>query len=158
SSSWPDDVARFFQTPAGLDFLHGLVTTAHLVFVQANDCGIRNLCSFLELSGLAEFVSSSYGAQQAVAQEMETLLVTFGQGEDQRLAASMPAREIAFCEDETFHPQICLVGIEPVSNFILLEQYERQRDASTWNRCLDERLTALPITVFQVTSDQSKAL
>jgi len=158
SSSWPDDVARFFQTPAGLDFLHGLVTTAHLVFVQANDCGIRSLCWFLELSGLDEFVSSSYGAQQAVAEEMESLLVTFGQEEDQRLATPMPAREISLCEDETFHPQICLVAIEPVSNFLLLEQYQPQRDAVTWNQCLDERLAGLPITVFQVTSDQSKAL
>jgi hypothetical protein len=158
TSSWPDDVARFFQTPAGLDFLHGLVTTAHLVFVQANDCGIRSLCWFLELSGLDEFVSSSYGAQQAVAEEMESLLVTFGQEEDQRLATPMPAREISLCEDETFHPQICLVAIEPVSNFLLLEQYQPQRDAVTWNQCLDERLAGLPITVFQVTSDQSKAL
>jgi len=158
TSSWPDDVARFFQTPAGLDFLHGLVTTAHLVFVQANDCGIRSLCWFLELSGLDEFVSSSYGAQQAVAEEMESLLVTFGQEEDQRLATPMPAREISLCEDETFHPQICLVAIEPVSNFLLLEQYQPQRDAATWNQCLDERLAGLPITVFQVTSDQSKAL
>ena len=158
TSSLPRDVARFFQTPAGLDFLHGLITAAHLVFVQANDCGIRNLCWFLELSGLDEFVPSSYGAQQAVAEKMETLLVAFGQAEDHRLAASMSACEICLCEDETFHPQICLVGIEPVSNFLLLEQYEPQRDASTWNRCLDERLAALPITVLQVTSDKSKAL
>jgi hypothetical protein len=158
TSSWPDDVARFFQTPAGLDFLHGMVTTAHLVFVQANDCGIRSLCWFLELSGLDEFVSSSYGAQQAVAEKMESLLVSFGQEEDQRLATPMPAREISLCEDETFHPQICLVAIEPVSNFLLLEQYQPQRDAVTWNQCLDERLAGLPITVFQVTSDQSKAL
>ena len=129
-----------------------------MLFRSANDCGIRNLGWFLELSGLDEFVSSSYGAQQAVAEEMETLLVTFGQEEDQRLAVSMPAREISLCEDETFHPQICLVAIEPVSNFLLLEQYEPQRDATTWNQCLDERLTGLPITVFQVTSDQSKAL
>lgn len=158
SSSWPGDVARFFQTRDGLDFLHRLVTTAHLVFVQANDCGIRSLCWFLELSGLDEFVSPSYGAQQAVAEEMESLLVTFGQEEDRRLSAPMPAREISLCEDETFHPQICLVAIEPVSDFLLLEQYEPQRDANTWNRCLDERLAGLPVTVFQVTSDQSKAI
>jgi hypothetical protein len=34
----------------------------------------------------------------------------------------MPPREISVAEDETFHPEICLVGIEPVSNFILVEQ------------------------------------
>lgn len=158
SSSWPAEAVRFFEGPHGVDFLHRLLMAAHLVFVQGNDCGIRNLCYFLELSGLNDFIPSSYGAQQAVAEEMESLLVRFGKEEDQRLAASMPPREIALCEDETFHPQICLVAIEPVSDFLLLEQYQPQRDATTWNRCLDERLAGLPVTVYQVTSDQASAL
>jgi DNA-binding transcriptional MerR regulator len=51
-----------------------------------------------------------------------------------------------------------LVGIEPVSNFILLEQYAERRDADTWDHCLDERLTGLPVSVLQVTSDEAKAL
>jgi hypothetical protein len=25
------------------------------------------------------------------------------------------------CEDETFHPATCLVALEPISNFIVLE-------------------------------------
>jgi hypothetical protein len=141
-----------------VNFLQRLVATAHLVFVQGNDCGIRNLCYFLELSGLDNFVASSYGAQHAVAEQIESLLVRFGEEEGQRLAASMPPREIALCEDETFHPQICLVAIEPVSDFLLLEQYQPQRDAQTWNRCLDERLAGLPVAVYQVTSDQASAL
>jgi hypothetical protein len=158
NSSWPPPVAQFLESPDGLCFLHELLTAAHLVFVQANDCGIRSLCWFLELSRLDEFVAASYGTQRAVAEEMESLLITFGQQEDERLAAHMPPRDISLCEDETFHPQICLVAIEPVSNFILVEQYQPQRDADTWNRCLDERLAALPVNVCQVTSDQAKAL
>lgn len=35
----------------------------------------------------------------------------------------MPKKMIMLCEDETFHPEICLVAIEPVSNFILVERY-----------------------------------
>lgn len=158
NSSWSPSVHQFFWSPDGLGVLHRLSTAVNLVFLQANDCGIRSVCSFLELSGLDEFIASSYGAQQAVAEEMESLLIAFGEAEDQRLAAQMPPREISVCEDETFHPQICLVGIEPVSNFLLLEQYESQRDADTWNRCLDERLAGLPVTVCQVTSDQAKAI
>jgi ribosome-binding factor A len=50
------------------------------------------------------------------------------------------------------------VAIEPVSNFILLEQYEAKRDAETWRRVFDERLAGMPITVVQVTSDLAKAL
>ena len=80
NSSWPKGVARFLETPDGLDFLHRLFTAAHLVFVQANDCGLRNLSWFLHLSGLDEFIAPSYGAQQAVAEEMESLLDPFWPG------------------------------------------------------------------------------
>ena len=157
-SQWPDITVGFLESPEGLAVLHRLLTTAHLVFVQANDCGIRNLCTFLELSGLDEFIASSYGAQQAVAHQMESLLVQFGTEEDQRLAAGMPTQEISVAVDETFHPDICLVGIEPVSNFIFMEEYQPRRDADTWNQCLGAKLAALPITVCQVVSDQAKAL
>jgi hypothetical protein len=90
--------------------------------------------------------------------ELESLLVRFGEEEDRRLAATMPPREITHSEDETFHPQICLVAIEPVSNFILVEQYQPQRDAKTWQQCTSTRLASLPVTVCQVTSDAAKAL
>ena len=149
---------RFLESPAGVAFLQRLWTALHLVFVQANDCGLRNVGWFLRLTGLDEFLPSSYGANQAFAAQLETLLAEFGRGEDQRLAAQMPPREISLCEDETFHPQICLVAIEPVSNFLLLEQYAPQRDAATWTRCLDERLAGWSVTVCQVTSDEAKAL
>jgi len=158
SSSQPKSVAHFLETPEGIDLLHRVFAAAHLVFVQANDCGLRNLSWFLHLSGLDEFIAPSYGAQQAVAEEMESLLIRFGQEEHQRLAKQMPPREITLCEDETFHPQICLVAIEPVSNFILVEQYQPQRDAETWQRCVSQEIVGLPVTVFQVTSDAAKAL
>ena len=40
--------------------------------------------------------------------------------------------------DETFHPEICLVAIEPVSNFILLERYAADRSAATWTQALEQ--------------------
>ena len=94
-------------------------------------------------------MAASYGSQQAAAEEIENQIVQFGQEEDQRLAAQMQPREITLAEDETFHPQCCLVGIEPVSNFILWEQYADRRDADTWDRRIDQRLTGLPITVLR---------
>ena len=80
-SSWPKRVARFLETPEGLDFLHRLFAAALLVFVEANDCGLRNLSWFLELSGLDEFIAPSYGTQQAAAEELESLLARFGKEE-----------------------------------------------------------------------------
>ena len=47
-SSWPKRTVRFFESPEGTDFLHRLMTAAHLVFVEANDCGLRNLSWFLD--------------------------------------------------------------------------------------------------------------
>ena len=101
NSGQPSEIVGFFESPLGLAFLHRLVAAAHLVFVQANDCGIRNLCWFLELSQLDAFVAASYGSQQKVAEEMESLMVAFGQEEDQRLGAQMQPVEITVCEDET---------------------------------------------------------
>jgi hypothetical protein len=127
-SAWSPEVVAFFESPQGLEFLHRLSAAIHLVFVQANDAGIRSVTWFLRRSGLAEFIAPSYGAQRAIAEERESLLIRFGQQEDERLAREMPPQEITLCEDETFHPRICLVGIEPVSDFLLLEQYQPQRD------------------------------
>jgi hypothetical protein len=157
-SRWPPEVVRFFESRDGLAFLHVLLTAAHLVFVQVNDCGLRHLCWFLDLSGLGEFIAASYGAQQDVAQQMEALLIRFAEEEDQRLAAQMPPRQITVAEDETFHPDICLVAMEPVSGFLLLEEYQPHRDAETWNQCLQQKLQTLPVTVCQVVSDEAKAL
>ena len=39
-------------------------------------------------------------------------------------------RNITLCEDETFHPQICLVALEPVSNFLILKAYELSKATS----------------------------
>ena len=49
----------------------------------------------------------------------------------------MPPKAVTVCEDETFHPAPCLVAIEPVSNFILLEGYVERRDAKTWSAELE---------------------
>jgi len=129
-SQWPGQTVRFLESPEGLSVLHRIITAAHLVFVQANDCGIRHLCAFLELCGLDEFFACSY----------------------------CQPRETSVAVDETFHPDICLVGIEPVSDFIVLEDYQPQRDGDTWNRCLGAKLAPLPTTVCQVVSDEAKAI
>lgn len=130
----------------------------HLVLGQANDGGIRNICWLLELSQLDWFIAASYGAQQKLAVSIEECIEQFGQEEKMRLAQRMPEREITLCEDETFHPQICLVAIEPVSNFLILEEYAAKRDAPTWNLAVTEALRPLSVTVIQCVSDEATAL
>ena len=148
----------FFESPLGLAFLHRLLCALHLVVGQANDGGIRNICWLLELCQLDRFIAVSYGAQQKIAASIERSIEQFGQEEQARLAVQMPRREITLCQDETFHPQICLVAIEPVSNFIILEEYAAKRDAPTWNAAVDEALKPFSVTVIQCVFDQATAL
>jgi len=135
-----------------------MLVALHLVFGQSHDCGIRSIGWFLELSELDAFIASSFGSQQKVASQVEQLIGQFGQQEDQRLGQQMPKRNITLCEDETFHPQICLVAIEPVSNFLILEAYAEKRDAVTWNASVDAALKPFSVEVIQCVSDQAAAL
>jgi hypothetical protein len=70
----------------------------------------------------------------------------------------MPKKKISLAEDETFHPKICAVGMEPVSGYIFLEKYVERRDGETWNQETKEALTGLPVEVIQVTSDEGGGL
>ena len=107
---------------------------------------------------LDHFVAASYGPQHQVATALEQAVVEFGQTERQRLAAGMPPKAITVCEDETFHPETCLVAIEPVSDFILVEQYAESRTAATWTRTLQQATAGLAVQVIQATSDEGKGI
>ena len=56
---------------------------------------------------------------------------SFGREERVRMFAAMKPKRITPCENETFFPsgQICLVGIEPVSTFIVKETFVTHREA-----------------------------
>jgi hypothetical protein len=71
----------------------------------------------------------------------------------------MPPKDINLCEDENFHgAQPCLVAIEPLSNFLVLETYRPQRDADTWNKAIKTALEGLPVRVIQATTDLAPGL
>jgi hypothetical protein len=151
-------VARFFDSPQGLAFLQRLVVAAHLVFTLESTAGLRPLCRFLRLCQLDRVVAASYGARQQLAALLEQAVCAFATEQRQQLAQDMAPKEIAVVEDETFHPTICLVAIEPVSNFLLVEQYASQRDAATWNAALSQALVGLSVTVVQAVGDEAKGL
>ena len=111
---------EFFESPAGLDLLHRIQVALQMTITLAGGGGIRQVCTFLELSGLSCHIASSYGSQRQANAQLEALMVEYGRQQRERLREGMPARKITVCEDETFHPRTCLVGIEPVSGFILL--------------------------------------
>jgi uncharacterized protein DUF6399 len=152
------EVAALLESPAGLRFVHRIVEAARLAFTQAGPCGIRSMCLFLQLSQLDEVVGSSYGAQQKASCAMESQIVEYEREQRRALAPQMPRRSICLCEDETFHPQTCLVAIEPVSGFIVVERYSERRDAPSWNTAIAEGTADLSVDVVQVTSDQARGI
>src|SRR5215813_5988068 len=151
-------VAEFFQSGPGLAFLHRLVIAFHLVCVEVGACGIRLVCLFLHLTGLDRFVAASYGAQQQVNRQVEQAIVAYGHTETPRLARDMPPKELTVPQDETFTGGLCLITMEPDSNFIILEQLAQARDQHTWDDLMAPALAQLHCRVIQSTSDEAPGL
>lgn len=153
------EISAFFETPAGVVLLRRILVAAHVSLCWMGAGGTRLVCAFVVAAGLGPFIANSYGAQHGVAAQIQAALVGFGAAEGERLRVGMPAREITVCEDETFLAQgICLVAVEPVSGFVLLEDFAERRDTETWKGALEAATAGMSVKVVQVTSDEAKAL
>lgn len=153
-----DELDRFFSSPIGVNILHRIVSAAHFV-IQFRNCGSRSLQEFLKLSQLEKWVAHSTGAVHNFASRFETEVVNFGKEQRQILAEGMPKRKIALSEDETFHMgRPCLVAIELISNYILVEEYAEQRREDDWNLAVNEALKGLNVEILSSTIDGGTAL
>lgn len=151
-------VADFFQSGPGLAFLHRIVIAFHMVCVEIGACGIRLACLFLHLTGLDRFVAASYGAQQQVNVQIEQAIVDYDQTETPRLAKAMPQKDLTVTQDETFTGGLCLITMDPESNFIILEQLAQARDQVSWNEGMAPALAPFNCRVIQSTSDEAPGL
>ena len=151
-------VADFFQSGPGLAVLHRLVVAFHLVCVAVGACGIRLVGLFLYLTGLDRFVAASYGAQQQVNVQIEQAIVDYDQSETPRLAKAMPPKDLTVTQDETFTGGLCLITMDPESNFIILEQLAQARDQVSWNEGMAPALARFKCRVIQSTSDEAPGL
>jgi len=148
---------EFFESPVGAAFLHRMVVATH-VLTLIGPVGIRLVCQFLELTGLDKFVASSLSAQHKVSVQMQEEATAFGKQEQARLAEGMEQKQITVCQDETFHPETCLVAIEPVSNYILLEKYAPGRKSRDWTTSMQKAVEGLPIEIVQSVSDEGTGI
>lgn len=159
STDGPAGWVDLVESPGGLAVLHQIVTAATFVITQVLGGGYRATSMFLELSRLSQVVASGYGTQYGAVKAMEEAIVEFGEEEHVRLGGQMAPKSITVAQDETFHGSCpCLVAIEPVSDFIMLEEYAEDRRAQTWNEAMSSALEGLPVEVFQSTGDEAKAL
>jgi len=153
------EFVSFFRAPAGVAFLRRMVLALLLVFHHRNPCGLRPIGHFLELVELDHFVASSYGALYDLDQHLQDDLIHFGKEERSRLADGMTRKDISLCLDENFHASsICLVGMEPVSNFILVEAYAQQRDSKTWAAVIHTASEGLQVRIVHFTGDQASGI
>ena len=56
----------------------------------------------------------------------------------------MPQKDLTVTQDETFTGGLCLITMDPESNFILLEQLAQARDQSTWDELMAPALATPP--------------
>jgi hypothetical protein len=153
------DLVAFLRCPAGEQLLRRIVLSAFLVFQQQGAGGIRLIGQFLQRAQLDHFVASSYGALHPLAARLQADLGRFADEERPRLAERMTPRTITLTGDENFHgPHPCLVAIEPVSNFLVVECYRDRRDGDTWTEAIQQGLRGLPVEVVLLTSDLAKGL
>src|SRR3989440_7870840 len=151
-------VVAFFPSAPGLAFLHRLVLGIHLVCTEVGACGMRLVCLLVKLTGLDRFVAASYGAQHQVNRQVEEAIVAYRREESARLAQNMPAKDLTVAQDETFTGGLCLVAMDPKSNYILLEQAAPARDQDTWHALMEQALSGLNCQVIQSTSDEAPGL
>jgi hypothetical protein len=70
----------------------------------------------------------------------------------------MPHKTLTVTQDETFTGGLCLVAIEPVSNFITLEQLAQTRDQGVWNALMAPALQQLNCEVMPSTRAEAPGL
>jgi Family of unknown function (DUF6399) len=129
-----------------------------VVCTEVGACGMRLVCLLLQLTGLDRFVAASYGTQHQVNRQVEEAIVAYRHEESARLSKDMPPKAITLAKDETFTGGLCLVAIEPKSNYILLEQAAPGRDQDTWHALMEQALAGLNCQVIQSTSDEAPGL
>jgi len=149
---------QFFRTPDGIHFLHRLTLSIEFVISHICGSGVGAIQKLYELSQLDKIIAASDGSLCDRLQRLESSVMEFGEIQFEQLSKNMPKKPIACALDETFPSDICLVGMEPVSNFILTEQFAQKRDSETWEQAMQGVLSALPVNVFQVVSDEARAL
>jgi hypothetical protein len=147
------ELVKFFSEPSGAVLLQRIVMASYQT-THFGCGGIRAVQEFLRLSELDKFVAASEGALHAFFARCEEHIVLFGKSQELKLAGKMAQRKITAGLDEMYrgqHP--CLVAIEVVSGFILLEKFTDDRTAATWSKELTPRLSDLNVKLDQVVSD-----
>ena len=92
------------------------------------------------------------GCQWNLAKQIDEGIAQFGSKEIAAMAPAVQGKAITAALDENFHKGPCLVGIEPASNFIFVEEAVCSRDTADWQNTFAPVLVLLCVKITQVTS------
>ena len=149
----PRELEMFFSTPVGADFLQRSVMSV-MKLMKCGPSGIRGMQEYLRCCWLNHFIATSEGALQNFWMRCEEAILEYGGNQEKQLSSVMRHRKITVGLDEMYRGRrLCLVGIEVVSSYILIEKFTDDRKSQTWKRELDASLNGLNVEVNQVVSD-----
>jgi len=134
-------VADFFLQQEGVEFLNRISLAAEFVISQLCGGGTGAIQTFYELTKLDQLIASSDGSVHQRLVRLENNLIEFGKQQASQASNNLPEKEINCAMDETFPSDICLVGMDTDSGFILVEKLDRKRDFDTWNKAMEEALS-----------------
>lgn len=152
------EIVDFLESEVGHKFIHRITTALIFSMCEYGNCGIRTVRLIMQLMGLDYFVASSYESLRKQTLKIEEQICHFGEDQSKKLSNTMPHQFITIAEDENFHEKICLVGIEPVSNYILLEKRTDKLSSEIWDEHIEKAISGLNVTVIQAASDQGSSL
>ena len=154
----PQSIKETFLSSEGRDFLKRLTIAAHVQFRNLCACGLRQISAFLSACGLDQLIGASLGCQWKLSKQIDEGIALFGTEEIAIMAPAVQGKSITAALDENFHEGPCLVGIEPASNFILVEEAVCSRDTADWQNAFSPVLALLGVKITQVTSDCGQSI
>ncbi len=154
-----DNEVEFLNTNPGLEFITKIYNAALFSFHLKQSSSVDAVSEFLTLSGLSKYIAPSHGSVYKAALEMIAITGEFGDKEDKRLGKLMPHKMISYALDESFYKsKPYLVGIEPVSNFILLEKQSDNRQSETWAQAIYQSIKYFNVQLFQSVGDEGSGI
>ena len=149
----PFSIKKAFLSEDGQAFLKRIVISAQLYFREICACGLRILGSFFKEIGITDLIGASLGCQWKLGKQVEEAIVDFGKEQLIQVSEEVRGKKVTLALDENFHEGTCLVGIDPTSNFLVVEEVVESRKTEDWKNALNPVIAFLGVNVVQVTSD-----
>ena len=150
--------SHLWDSQEGYEFLCRLVTVVLYCFGLEKGIGADSLSRFFHALHIDSHIAVSPSTLRHVLARMEDQTLEFEQQCQQQVTDLDVIPQIVAGVDETFFERMILVLMDLASGFILMEAFSTNRTYDQWMNLLHPHLSAWPVEIKQVVSDQAKAL